>query len=269
MRDNMKIKRFLPNSVTMLGLAFGVSSLNMAYWEQWQQALLFILLAGLCDFLDGKVARVLRVSSRFGMELDTLSDFVSFGVAPAFLMYQWTLDPETKIEVMKHVTQRVDAIGIGWGVVLFMVMCCAMRLARFNVMADKKMPSYWDHYFMGVPAPAGAMLATFPLTLSLAMHEQCALFRHPGFGAAFLVFAGLVMISRIPTFSLKHVKLSPKMFQLVRIVMLALIAGILCMPWWVMSFACLAYMVSIPVSYGCFLKAKKKCADPVEEEMEN
>lgn len=266
MRDNTRIKRLLPNSVTMLGLAFGVSSLNMAYWGEWRQALLFIMLAGVFDFLDGKVARLLHVSSKFGMELDTLSDFVSFGVSPAFLMYQWTLNPETKISVMENIAKRGDAVGIGWGVVLFMVMCCAMRLARFNVMAEKKTPVYWEHFFMGVPAPAGALLATFPLMLSLAMHGHCELFRSSLFVALFLVFSGIMMVSRIPTFSLKHIHFSDKVYQLLRVLVLASIAGLLCMPWWVLSFACLMYVCSIPISFFCFRKAKKRCADLPEEE---
>ncbi len=255
-------KQIFPNSVTMLGLAFGVSSINMAYWGQWEKALLFILLAGVFDFLDGKVARLLGVSSKFGMQLDSLSDFISFGVAPGFLMYQWTLDPQMKIAVIENIAKRSEAVGVGWGVVLFLTMCCAMRLARFNIMSEEKTPEYWQNFFMGVPAPAGAGLATFPLMLSLAFHNKYEFFREPAFVGFFLIFSGIMMASRVPTVSFKHIHLSDrvaKILSTLRVGILALIAGLVCMPWKVLSVTCFLYIVTIPIGIYFFRKIKKKC----------
>ena len=277
MRRKLKLKRMefhqrnfktvFPNSVTMLGLAFGVSSMNMAYWGQWEKALLFIVLAAVFDFLDGKVARLLGVSSKFGMQLDSLSDFISFGVAPGFLMYQWTLDPHMKIEVMENIAKRSEAVGIGWGIVLFLTMCCAMRLARFNIMSEEKTPEYWKHFFVGVPAPAGAGLATFPLMLALATHNQYEFFRTSSFVGFFLVFSGIMMASKIPTISFKQIHVSERIariLSMLRVAILAIIAGLVCMPWKMLSIICLLYIVTIPVGVFFFLKIKKKCLNTAE-----
>lgn len=263
-------KTIFPNSVTMLGLAFGVSSMNMAYWGQWEKALLFIVLAAIFDFLDGKVARLLGVSSKFGMQLDSLSDFISFGVAPGFLMYQWTLDPHMKIEVMENIAKRSEAVGIGWGIVLFLTMCSAMRLARFNIMSEEKTPEYWKNFFVGVPAPAGAGLATFPLMLALATHNQYDFFRSSSFVGFFLIFSGIMMASKIPTVSFKHIHVSEsmaKILSMLRVAILAVIAGLVCMPWKVLSVICFLYIVTIPVGAFFFLKIKKRCLEGPSEEV--
>ncbi len=276
MRDNTKFKRLFPNTVTMLALAFGVSSINMAYWGQWRHALLCILLAGVFDFLDGKVARLFGVSSKFGMQLDTLSDFISFGVAPGFIMYQWTLNPELKLEALKAITEQVSSIGgnwgvslvpitdkvgvvgVNWGVVLFLAMCCAMRLARFNVMEEKKTPEYWKNYFLGVPAPAGAFLALFPLLISFSFDQYKDFFHRPEIVATFMIFSGIMMVSRIPTMSMKHIHIPDRLFSYLRIILLAVIAALICMPWKVLFCFVAFYICSIPVSYLCFRRTKKK-----------
>ena len=196
------IKPLFPNAVTMMALAFGVSSMNMALWGNWQMSVVFIFFAGLFDFMDGQVARALGVSSRFGAELDSLSDFVGFGVAPGFLMYNWTMDTSMRLEALKDIAYRPDAIGIYWAIVLFLAICCASRLARFNCQLDEKQPAYWEHFFMGVPAPAGAALALFPLILWLAFGREVDLFRCPEFVSFFMIFAGVMMVSRFPTICL-------------------------------------------------------------------
>ncbi|MDO5581521.1 MAG: phosphatidylcholine/phosphatidylserine synthase [Planctomycetia bacterium] len=257
MNHDRKLKQLLPNSVTMLGLAFGVSSLNMAFWGQWKYAFFFILLAAVFDFLDGKVARLLGVTSRFGMELDSLSDIISFGVSPGFLMYQWTMDPQVKIKVMEEVSKRSEAIGIGWGIVLFMVMCCALRLARFNTTSDQERPDYWKYFFVGVPAPAGAAITMFPLMLWLATHGQYECFRNPLFVRIFLVFSGIMMASKLPTICFKHLRFSDKTVSILRVVILALIAGTFCFPLWVLSFVCFVYIITIPIGIFYFVKFRR------------
>ena len=251
------IKPWCPNAVTMLALAFGVSSMNMALWGNWQMAVVFIFLSGFFDFMDGKVARALGVSSRFGAELDSLSDFVSFGVAPGFLIYNWTMDTAMRAEALRDIAYRPDAIGVYWGVVLFLAVCCASRLARFNTMLDEKQPKYWKHFFMGVPAPAGAGLALLPLILWLAFKGEIEIFREPHFASFFVVFAGVMMASRIPTICLKHLHPGKTMCSVLGFVGLAVICGIVAFPWVTLSLIGVAYLISIPVGVRVFLKLKK------------
>ena len=118
----INLRPIFPNAVTMSALAFGVSSINMAFWGEWALAIIFIGLACVFDFLDGKVARLLNVSSRFGAELDSLSDFVSFGVAPAFIMYLWTINEQTRMNVFQNLAGKGDAVGVYWVFILFVSM---------------------------------------------------------------------------------------------------------------------------------------------------
>ncbi len=257
-KQDINIRAIFPNAVTMTALAFGVSSLNMALWGHWRLAVLFILLSAAFDFFDGKVARMLGVSSRFGAELDSLSDFVSFGVAPGFLMYQWTMNADIKIEVLKNEMARSEAIGIYWAFALFLAMCCATRLARFNTMLDEKQPTYWTHFFMGVPAPAGAGLAIFPIVLWLAGGEQVDFFRSPAFVGFFLVFSGIMMASKIPTLSLKHLHIPKKYVSALGVAALLLMAGLFANPWMTLSLVGTGYILSIPVCVYYFIKFKKE-----------
>ncbi len=250
----LNIRPIFPNAVTMTALAFGVSSINMAFWGNWSMAVLFIALAAVFDFLDGKVARMLNVSSKFGAELDSLSDFVSFGVAPGFLMYLWTMDSVTRINALQDLTMKSEAVGIYWGFVLFVSMCCASRLARFNSLLDTKQPPYWNHFFMGVPAPAGGALTIMPLIFWLATKGEIDCFRNPTFVAAFLIFSGIMMASKIPTLCLKHLHLSAAGTNILWIVSLFVIAGLISFTWIMLSIIGLCYLISIPVSVYFFLK---------------
>ena len=250
------IKPLCPNAVTMMALVFGVSALNKAMWGDWQWAVCFILLAGFFDFMDGKVARLLGVSSKFGAELDSLSDFVSFGVAPGFLMYNWTMDSTLRLEALRDITYKPGAIGVYWWVVLFFAMCCASRLARFNTMLDERQPLYWKHFFMGVPAPAGAGLAMLPLVLWLAFGEE--FFRHPIFVSAFVLFAGVMMASRVPTIGLKHIHIAKSMRSFVGFCLLGFICSLATFPWLSLSFLGVLYFCSIPVGIYVFLNLKKQ-----------
>lgn len=251
-------KIIFPNAVTMLALAFGVSSINMSLWNNWKMAVLFIILAGVFDFLDGKVARLLGVSSKFGAELDSLSDFVSFGVAPGLLMYQWTMDVHYRLMALHNISYKTMAVGIAWCFILFLAMCCAARLARFNTMLDEKQPDYWTHFFMGVPAPAGGALAMLPLILWLACDGKIAFLRTPWFAGFFVVFAGVMMASKIPTFCLKHIHIDKDYASILVILLLLLIAGLMTYTWVVLSLLGIAYLLSIPTGIMCFLKLKKK-----------
>lgn len=256
-QSQIKIRQLFPNAITMTALGFGVSSLNMAFWGQWKLAVLFIALSALFDFLDGGVARLLGVESKFGAQLDSLSDFVSFGVAPGFLMYQWTMDQDARYEALVGNAFRADAVGIYWGFALFLAMCTAMRLARFNTMLESEhpQPKYWQHFFMGVPAPAGAGLAILPLILWLAFSVD--FFRSPWFVAFFLLFSGSMMASRIPTICLKHLNIPVHLMTPLRIVLLFILASLLAFPWVSLSIIGMAYLISIPLGVQYFLKQKQ------------
>ncbi len=253
----INIRPLFPNLVTMTALAFGVSSINMSFWGNWSMAVIFIALAAAFDFLDGKVARMLNVSSKFGAELDSLSDFVSFGVAPGFLMYMWTMDSVTRINALQNLAFKSEAVGIYWGFVLFVSMCCATRLARFNSLLDIEQPPYWKHFFMGVPAPAGGALTIMPLIFWLATKGQIEFFREPAFAACFMVFSGIMMASKIPTLCLKHLHLSAGTMRTLWIIAMFVIAGLISFPWIMISIIGVCYLISIPVSVAYFLKFRK------------
>ena len=149
---SLPFRKIAPNIVTMLALCAGVTSIRYSIAENWAMAVICIFLAAFFDGLDGRVARMLKGSTKFGAELDSLSDFVSFGVAPAILMFQWTL---------------FDLPKFGWFFCLLFAIGMSMRLARFNTMLDEDpQPEYWHHFFVGVPAPAAAALAIMPIMMT-------------------------------------------------------------------------------------------------------
>ncbi len=262
-QTEIKIRQLFPNAITMTALGFGVSSINMAFWGHWEMAVLFIALSALFDFLDGGVARMLGVESKFGAQLDSLSDFVSFGVAPGFLMYQWTMDQSARVEVLLNETHRSSAVGIYWGFALFLAMCTAMRLARFNAMLEtsKSQPKYWEHFFMGVPAPAGAGLAILPLILWLATNETIEFLRDPIFVSVVLLFSGSMMASRIPTLCLKHLHIPVRFMTPLRLLLLIMLAALLTFPWIALGFIGIGYVISIPFGILYFVKQKKLFAE--------
>ncbi|MEX2009644.1 MAG: CDP-diacylglycerol--serine O-phosphatidyltransferase, partial [Dongiaceae bacterium] len=148
LRDQ-SFNRLIPNILTVLALCAGLTSIRFAFQERWEMAVFAIVIAGVLDGLDGRIARLLDGSSKFGAELDSLSDFLAFGVAPALLLYYFT---------MKSV------VGIGWALALLFAVCCALRLARFNTKVDNAdLPAWTGRFFTGVPAPAGAGLALLPV----------------------------------------------------------------------------------------------------------
>ena len=250
-QKDINFKPLFPNMVTMTALGFGVSSINMALWGNWEMAVAFILFSMVFDFFDGMVARMLGVSSRFGAELDSLSDFVSFGVAPGVLMYLWSM----KAEVFR-IAGRTEAVGVYWIFALFLAMCAASRLARFNSQLDEKLPPYWTHFFQGVPAPAGAGLAMIPIVLGLATNWDG--FRNPVFVGFFLLISGALMASRIPTLCLKHLRI-PKVYGAgLGIVGMFFLAGLFGGTWVTLGLFGVGYLISIPVSVHYFLMFKKK-----------
>ena len=194
---SLPFRKIAPNIVTMLALCAGVTSIRYSIAENWAMAVICIFLAAFFDGLDGRVARMLKGSTKFGAELDSLSDFVSFGVAPAILIYQWTL---------------FDLPKFGWFFCLLFAMGMAMRLARFNTMLEADdQPEYWSHYFVGVPAPAAAALAMMPILICFHFPQAADVLQSNAFCGILMFIIAFLMVSRIPTISLKKLKVQTYM----------------------------------------------------------
>lgn len=241
LRKPPPLARVIPNAITIAALCTGLSSIRFALLERWELAVIFILIAAILDGMDGRIARLLRADSPFGAELDSLSDFISFGVAPAVVLYLYSL------QIWK---------GTGWTLALFFSTCMALRLARFNTGTDTPQAEWSKNYSIGVPAPAGALLALLPLMASFAFEES---FRDTPLPFALsLGFSGLLMISRIPTFVLKKVRI-PHPFVRPLLMMVAIfIASLFSTPWWTMSFGVVLYLLSIPLSLMSYRQQKTK-----------
>src|SRR3954471_20235597 len=188
--SGFSVNRMVPNVLTLLALCAGMTAIRFAISGDFEAACYAIIAAGIFDGLDGRMARLLKATSSFGAELDSLSDFVSFGVAPAAVLYLWTLS---------------ELHGLGWAIALLFAVCCALRLARFNTEASHEMLSYVAPFFTGAPAPAGAGLVMVPMFLSFEWGDW--LFRSPYLNAVTVTGIALLMISKVPTVSLKRIRI--------------------------------------------------------------
>lgn len=241
---SLPFRKIAPNIVTMLALCAGVTSIRYSIQEEWIKAVICVFVAALFDGLDGRVARFLKGSTKFGAELDSLSDFVSFGVAPAILLYKWSL---------------FDLPKFGWFFCLLMSIGMAMRLARFNTMLEEEpQPEYWHHFFVGVPAPAAAALAMMPLMISFDFPEWSPIVRSHTFCAVLLCVVSFLMVSRIPTISTKKMKVPSYMLMPLMLVVALFASFIITQPWFTLGILTIGYVLSIPVGVAIFLKEKKK-----------
>ncbi|HEY8611991.1 MAG TPA: phosphatidylcholine/phosphatidylserine synthase, partial [Roseomonas sp.] len=225
-----------------LGLCAGMTAIRFAMEDRWEQAVTLIVVAAFIDGIDGRLARLLQATSRFGAEFDSLSDFLCFGVAPAFILYLWTLH---------------DARGFGFIPCLLFAACMALRLARFNAAIDA--PTTPDDvprpagFFTGVPAPAGAGLALFPIFVTLAFQgwglERLALaVRHPIVSAVLLVAIAGLLVSTLPTWSFKKVKIPRQAVLLLMLGAAAYAALLVAEPWAALAAAGILYAGMIPFS---------------------
>ena len=228
------INRLIPNILTLAALCSGLTALRFALQGEMRLAVIAIIVAAIFDALDGRVARRLGVTSRFGAELDSLSDFLCFGVTPALVLYLASLK---------------DGGALGWVVTLMFPICSALRLARFNtaLVSDTPTPAWTGSYFTGVPAPAGALLALIPLMVSFEI--EAAWPRHALLVGAVLVLVGGLMVSRIPPYSFKKGRV-PRHLVLPALLGAALVMGVLASaPWIGMSLIGLGYTSLIPLSW--------------------
>lgn len=234
------LTRIIPNAITVTALCTGLSSIRFALIERWELAVSLILIAAILDALDGRIARLLHADSHFGAELDSLSDFISFGVAPAIVIYLYSL----------HLWK-----GTGWTFSLFFSTCMALRLARFNTNIGSPEPEWAKRYSVGVPAPAGAILGLLPLMISFALEFNFQ--SVPLLFALSLLISGLLMISRIPTYVLKNMRIPHPFVRPILMMVAIFIAVFFSAPWWILSMGAILYLFSIPISLISYRQKKK------------
>lgn len=246
--ESLSFNRILPNIVTLLALCAGLTAIRYGFAGQWERAVLAVVLAAMLDGVDGRLARLLRGTSDFGAELDSLADAISFGVAPALLMYLWVMH---------------DYGGIGWALCLLHAVCAVLRLARFNTMVGAPNLPHWAHnYFTGVPSPGGAGIAIMPLIFWLFTESQ--IFTSPIVVGAFLLASSVLMVSRVPVYSGKHLRLKPQHALVLMVGVIAVVGFLVTDPWPTLSLIGILYMGSIPFSALSFrrLKARGDTAAP-------
>lgn len=237
--SEVHIYKLIPSFVTILALCLGISAVRYAMDSKWTIAAGLIVFAGFMDGLDGRIARMLNSTSSFGAQLDSLADLVSFGVAPAIVMYFWKL-------------HEIPYKGVGWGIVLFFIICSAIRLARFNSMLEE--PSEKEkmkNFFVGVPMPSAAALLILPLTLTFDLLSYDFSYWHIAF---YQILVGILMVSRIPTFSLKGVVIKKRYISIVMLLFAILICGIVIEPWVFLPIIGLIYVATIPISTIAYMR---------------
>jgi CDP-diacylglycerol--serine O-phosphatidyltransferase len=246
--QSLSFNRIFPNILTLLALCAGLTAIRYGLSEQWDRAAVAVVLAAMLDGIDGRVARMLRSSTKFGAELDSLADAVSFGVAPAMLMYLWIMQ---------------TAGSLGWALCLLHAVCAVLRLARFNTMVGQPdLPSWAHNYFTGVPSPGGAGIAILPLIIWL--YSGSTFFQSPVVAGAFLLTSSILMVSRVPVYSGKHMRLKPAWVIPLMVLIGACAAFLVTDPWATLSLVGILYLVLIPVSAWSFRRlqerAKKEAA---------
>ena len=227
----LPVNSLIPNVLTVLALCAGMTSIRFALQERYELAVIAIVVAAVLDGLDGRVARLLKGATKFGAEMDSLSDFVCFGVAPALLAFLWS-------------THELG--GFGWMASLAFGTCCALRLARFNTaLDDPDRPAWAGKFFTGVAAPAGAGFAMLPLAVSFQLGDAV---RIPELMSIWLLVVALLMVSRIPTYSFKGLRVRREQVLPVLVVVGIVAAMLVSYPWFVLSTIGFAYLASIPFS---------------------
>jgi len=237
------VRMLLPNMITLLSLCLGLTGIRMALEDRLELAIGCIVVAAVLDGLDGRIARLLQSSSRFGAELDSLADFVCFGVVPGIILYRWGLG---------------DLKNLGWIATLVFAMCAALRLARFNVMLDDpSRPDFAGNFFVGVPAPAAALIVMLPAYLEFIGLPQSV--PVTVFALLYVIAIALLMVSRIPTWSGKKIGARvPRDYVLpVFVVVVMLVALLISFPWELLAAGSLLYLAAIPFAYGHFKRLER------------
>lgn len=234
------LHKLIPNILTLMALAAGLTAIQFAIDGLWERAVIAIVIAAVLDVLDGATARLLNAQSKFGAELDSLSDFLAFGVAPATIMYLWVLK---------------ESGEIGWIAMLIFAVASAMRLARYNITPMPKTGVWSKGFFAGVPAPAGAGMAFLPIFIWLmAPHYFESLAFANILVGLWMIFCAGMMVSRIPTWSSKQIKIKASMAMPILAFAAIIIAALIQAPWPTLTIMSVAYIVTIPFSIRHFKK---------------
>lgn len=238
----LTLRAVIPNAITAAALCSGLTGIRFAIVGDWERAVFAIILAGMLDGIDGRIARLLRAQSRFGAELDSLADSLSFGMAPALVLFMWSLQ---------------DLPRLGWFASLAFAICCALRLARFNAQIDvEEQPHKSAGFLTGVPAPIGAGLAFLPLYLWLASGEE--VFRSPLLVGVWIAGIAVLMISNLATMSWKSIRPSADI-RLPAIALAGLLfAALLTEPWWTLALLSLGYLALMPMAIARYAGVKRK-----------
>ena len=239
--DKKSARMLLPNMLTLIGVCIGLTSIRFALDGRFELAIIAIMFAALIDGLDGRIARLIKGTSKVGKELDSLTDMISFGVAPAFIMYFW----------------KLNTLGrFGWLLCLVFVICVALRLARFNINSNQE-PSWRDNFFEGVPSPAGGILVLTPLIISLSGFDFFQL-NYDIIVPIFFVTTSFLLISKFPSYSFKKIVIRRRttIFLLFGIV---LFFGLLLVYTFnVIAISAIVYLLLLPISYVNYQKIKNK-----------
>ena len=239
--SDKKTRVILPNMFTLVGVCIGLSSIKFAFDGNFQFSIIAIIVAAIIDGLDGRIARLIKGTSKVGKELDSLTDVISFGVAPAFIMYFWSL----------------NQIGrIGWLICLIYVMCVALRLARFNVSSEAD-PSWKDNFFEGIPSPAGGVLVLMPLVYNFS-EFQIIKFNYDFFVPILFIIVSILLISKIPTYSFKKIKVQRNFTIFLLLGIVFYFGLILIYTFNAIVLSALVYFLIIPISSVHYLKIRKK-----------
>jgi CDP-diacylglycerol---serine O-phosphatidyltransferase len=238
----LALRAVIPNAITAAALCSGLTGIRFAIVDDWEKALFAIILAGVLDGIDGRIARLLKAQSRFGAELDSLADSLSFGMAPALVLFLWSLQ---------------DLPRFGWFASLAFAISCALRLARFNARIDvEEQPHKSVGFLTGVPAPVGAGLAFLPMYLWIASGE--AFFREPLLVAAWVTVIAGLMISNLATLSWSLIR-PKRSIRLMAIAFAGLIfAALLTEPWWTLVVICAGYLAMMPYSIMRYAKVRRQ-----------
>ena len=239
--DKKSARVILPNMLTLIGVCIGLTSIRFALDGRFELAIIAIMFAALIDGLDGRIARLIRGTSKVGKELDSLTDMISFGVAPAFIMFFW----------------KLNTIGrFGWLLCLVYVICVALRLARFNVNSNQE-PSWKDNFFEGVPSPAGGILVLTPLIVSLSGFDLLQL-NYEIIVPAFFIVTSFLLISKFPSYSFKKIVI-PRRTTIFLLFGIILFFGLLLVYTFnVIALSAAIYLLLLPVSFIHYQKIKKQ-----------
>ena len=247
--SSKKTRYLLPNILTLGGLCLGISSIKFSIDGNFNLAVTLILFASILDALDGRVARLIKGTSEFGKELDSLTDFVSFGIAPVLILYFWELNNYGKL---------------GWAIALIYSVCCVLRLARFNLTKFDNQEEWKNNFFEGIPSPAGGILILTPLIYELS--DLNLNLNISNITPYLTILIALLLVSKVPTLSLKKITISPKTTIFLLLAIGLIFIALLFYTFETLLIFSLIYLLSIPVSFYVFKNQQKKYSQKISEE---